>query len=126
MGADVGYTVNLVIIRFASLVWLYGAILHWLIIFGVFYEDAPRPVLWFFHACAVMNFFIAYGLWNLLGWARIWGISVASVHLFIHGYLLYRQFADKRSIEKFRYTEIAMALFQIIYFNHALIKGMFK
>lgn len=114
-----------ILIRIVAIAWLLNGIGHWLIILRICPPDkAPKIMEYFFRSCAIINPLIAFGLWNLMGWARMLGIFVVSIHLFFHGGLLIQQVSQKIPLEKWRFLELAMAVFFLIFANLKVVKDM--
>ena len=114
-----------ILIKGTALVWSVGGMLHWLVIFGVFKEPVPKPIEVLFRLSAVLNFVIAYGLWNHLEWARVLCVYFIALHLFAHSWLIFYSMKNKLKIEKFRFLEVAMAIFCLVFFNLSISRAVF-
>jgi len=111
------------VIRAAAIVWLLAGAIEWLFIFGILKEEAPRAIAIFFRSCAILNLLIAFGLWNLMEWARLLGLVVVILQFFSHSYILLGQKLRGVRLEKWRLMEIILFIGYLIFFNlrHAVI-----
>lgn len=116
----------LIIVRVVALAWLFNGIGHWLIIFGVFNEDkAPKAINIFFHSGALWCLLVAFGLWNLREWARLFGIFFSGSMFLAHLWLIYQQIKGNKKIERWRLLELLQIGIFIIFVSLPLVRKMF-
>ncbi|MCX5666887.1 MAG: hypothetical protein NTY34_01030 [Candidatus Omnitrophica bacterium] len=114
---------NIIIIRCASAVWLLAGLSEWLFVLGIFKEEVPKAIKFFFRSCAVLSPVVAYGLWNLMGWSRVMGIYIVIFQFISHGWIIYRQ---KMKLEAWRFLEILLFIFYLWFFNIESVKTLFN
>lgn len=112
---------NIYIIRIASILFIYGAVTHWLIIFGILTEVAPLILTIYFHSLAILNPITAYGLWKLKSFGKNLGMFIAITQLISHGWMLIFY-----PFENWRILDIIFAVFYMIYFSKEKIKKLFN
>jgi len=119
---------NLIIIKITGLLFLYGSVIHWLIIFGVMSEKAPLLLTVYFHSLAVFNILAGIGLLSLKPWGRIAGFYIAVTQIPAHIIMIYLDMVHHYNsgltcME--RGIDIGFALFYIIYFTNPKIRLKF-
>lgn len=110
------------IITITSIVWLLAGIIEWLFVFGIMKEENPKAVTVLFRACAVLNLLIAYGLWHLMDWARLLGMVVVITQFVAHSWMIRREMPNPQF---YRFIEIAMFIFYLLFFNQRSITVLF-
>ncbi len=101
-----------------ALLLVLGAVIHWLIIFGVMYELAPLVLTLYFHSLAIVGIVAGYGLFKSKKYGYYVSLYIAVTQFFSHGYMAYVQYYylyDSGVSLMERGVEILFSIFLFIY-----------
>lgn len=116
------------IIRFTGLLFLYGGVIHWLIICGIMKEKAPLILTIYFHSLAVLSIIAGVGLLTIKNWGRKIGYLIVITQIPAHIIMLYLDIfqnygsgvsAGERSLD------LGFALFYVIFYSLNITKSNF-
>lgn len=113
-------------IKIISILFLLGAISHWLIIFGILKEKAPPLINWYFHSLAILNPLVAFGLWRRKEWGRFLAITICITQFPAHGYMLWQQILSGGQVETWRFLDLLFCGFFLIFLNLKNAKDLFS
>lgn len=122
-------TLNRFIIRFTGLLFLYGSIIHWLIILELMHEKAPLILTIYFHSLAVFNIVACVGLLLVKNWGRKTGFFIVITQIPAHFVMLFldifQNYGSGVSTEE-RILDLGFALFYVIFYSMRITKANFN
>ena len=110
-----------IFIRIVAVLFVLGAITHWLIIFGVMEEPAPLALTLYFHSLAILNPLTAFGLWTLRRWAVSLVLFIATTQVLSHGWMLMFW-----GFESWRLLDMALVVGVAIYLTRPSVLRLFS
>lgn len=106
-----------------------GALIHWLIIFGIMVEKTPFVLTMYFHSLAVINIIGGTGILMMKQWGRMVGLLIATTQIPAHLAMVilgvYYNYDSGLTIVE-RGVDIGFAVFFLVFYNHPKVKSQFE